>query len=96
MKLSLTPKYKLMFQRFFYAWLVAALTWPTFFVNFTKPNWEKPLFITALLVLIPGMIAAILPFTKKRYYIPVTWAAGLAFALLLTTYFEIDVFLLKK
>ena len=96
MKLTLPTKYKLMFQRFLYSWLVAALTWPTFFVNFTKSDWQKPLIITAFLTLIPGIIAAILPFTKKRYYIPVTWVSGLLLALIITAFLEIDVFLLKK
>lgn len=92
MELSLEPKLKLALHRFFYAWLAAALTWPTFFVNFTKPDWEKPLIVTAILLFIPGIIAALLPFTKKLYYIPLSWVIGLVIALLYITRFGMDIF----
>ena len=45
-------KYKSAFICFPNSWLLAAFTWPLFFVNITEEGWEYPLFVTEVLVMI--------------------------------------------
>ena len=90
------PKFKSAVSRFIYAWSIAALTWPIFFVNFTEPNWQKPLFITSLLLFIPGILAVIFPSNKKHYYLPFSWVFGLFIAVLFVVYFGMNIFVQTK
>ncbi len=84
--------YKSAFNRFVIAWLASALTWPTILMNFSEPNWSKPLIYIAAFLFIPGVIAIALPTHKKRYYIPVSWVVGFGITFIIISNFFMDIF----
>ncbi|WP_139214399.1 hypothetical protein [Marinobacter zhejiangensis] len=85
-------KYKMDLMRFTYVLVPAGIIWPTVFCNFSKPGWEIPLAYTFGFVLIPCLLAVVLPINRKWLYIPVSLILGFLATFFLISSFFMHIF----